>query len=148
MNSSFEEQIKKKTDSELTEIFINESNYQKEFIELVKIEIINRNLPIDSIIELRKKNNQIIEETLSQGEQGSPVWIAIGFIAPIVVGLISTFGGIFSIFLGYSYAYSKKKKNEKEFFVYNESTRKYGRYMFFIYSSIIVFELIRNFFLK
>lgn len=148
MNESFEEQIAKKSDGELTDIFIEDFKYQPDFIELVKVELIKRNIPLDSILTLRKKNEKIIEETLSQGEQGSPVWIAIGFIAPIVLGFVSTFGGIFSVFLGYSYAFSKQKKDEKEYYVYNASTRKFGQYMFYIYLTIIVFALYRYFFLN
>lgn len=140
MIESFEEQIAKKTDSELTDIYIEYFKYQKEFVDLVEEELRKRNLPIDSIIELRKKNEKIIDETLTQGEQGSPVWITIGFF-------LSLLGGILAIFLGYSYAYSKKKNsNGESFYVYNESTRKYGRIMFILGLFMLVLGLFFNIF--
>jgi hypothetical protein len=140
MIESFEEQIAKKTDSELTDIYIEYFKYQKEFVDLVEEELRKRSLPIDSIIELRKRNEKIIDETLTQGEQGSPVWITIGFF-------LSLLGGILAIFLGYSYAYSKKKNsNGESFYVYNESTRKYGRIMFILGLFMLVLGLFFNIF--
>lgn len=140
MIESFEEQIAKKTDNELTDIYIEYFKYQKEFVDLVEVELRKRNLPLDSIIELRKKNEKIIDETLTQGEQGSPVWITIGFF-------LSLLGGILAIFLGYSYAYSKKKNsNGESFYVYNESTRKYGRIMFILGLFMLVLGLFFNIF--
>lgn len=139
MIESFEEQIARKTDNELTDIFIIDYHkYQKDFIVLVEIELKKRNLPIDSIIELKKRNEKIIDETLTQGEQGSPVWISIGFF-------LSLLGGIFAIFLGYSYAFSKKKNSKGEsFYVYNESTRKYGRIMFYLGLFMLFLSLYLN----
>jgi len=126
MIESFKDQISKKTDNELSDIFINNNKYQKEFVEFVELELKRRNLPIDSILELRKKNCQINDEFLSIGDKGSPIWIAFGFIGSLV-------GGIFAVFLGYSYAYSKRKNSlGKDFFVYDESTRKQGRIMFYL----------------
>jgi hypothetical protein len=131
MIESFQEQIEKKSDSELADIIININRYQKEFVDLTEIELCNRNIPIDSIIELRIKNLKIQDEILEIGDKGSPFWIAIGFLG-------SLFGGLFSIFLGYSYAFSKRKNSiGKEFYVYDESTRKYGRKMF--YFGLLIF---------
>jgi hypothetical protein len=120
--SKFEKIIKKKSDTELTDIFIKNSGYQEEFMLEVQEELANRNIPIDSLLKFREEQNQLDDTKLEQGEQGSQFWITAAFIGSI-------FGGIWAIFAGYSYAYSKHKVKEKEYFVYNESTRKYGRIM-------------------
>jgi hypothetical protein len=134
MVESFQEQIEKKTDTELADIIIDSHRYQKEFIDLAELEIKKRNIPIDSILELRIKNLKIQDENLSIGDKGSPFWISVGFIGSIL-------GGIFSIFLGYSYAFSKRKNSiGKEFYVYDQSTRKYGTIMFYL--GLTIFGLI------
>jgi hypothetical protein len=120
--SQFEKIIKEKSDSELTEIFIKNKGYQEEFMLNVQEELTRRNVPIDSLLKLRNEQNSIDETKLEQGEQGSQFWITAAFIGSI-------FGGIWAIFAGYSYAYSKHLVKGKEYYVYNESTRKYGRIM-------------------
>mgnify|MGYP006946116354 CR=1 FL=1 len=93
-------------------------------------------MPIDTIIELRDRNNRVIDETLSIGDKGNPVLIALGLFS-------SLFGGIFAVFIGYNFAYSKRKNSiGKEFFVYDESTRKSGRIMFFLGLTIFTITLI------
>lgn len=136
--STFKEIIKAKSDSELTDIFIKNKGYQEEFMILVKEELINRNIPLDSLIKFRSEQNSIDETKLEQGEQGSQFWIVAAFIGSI-------FGGIWAIFAGYSYAYSKHKVNGKEYFVYNESTRKYGRIMLTV-GCVVAFFVLVNYF--
>jgi hypothetical protein len=137
--SQFEKIIKEKSDSELTEIFIKNKGYQEEFMLKVQEELTIRNVPIDSLLKLRNEQNSIDETKLEQGEQGSQFWITAAFVGSI-------FGGIWALFAGYSYAYSKHKVNGKEYFVYNDSTRKYGRIMLtvggliFAISSLISFS--------
>lgn len=130
--SKFEKVIKEKSDSELTDIFIKNSGYQEEFMLEVQEELTNRNIPIDSLLKFRAEQNDIDDKKLELGEQGSQFWIIAAFIGSI-------FGGIWAIFAGYSYAYSKHKVKGKEYFVYNESTRKYGRIMLTI--GCIIFAL-------
>lgn len=55
--SKFEKIIKEKTDSELTDIFINSSDYQEEFITEVQEELTNRNIQIDALIKLRNEES-------------------------------------------------------------------------------------------
>ena len=92
-------------------------------MKLVEIELTNRNIPIDSLIKFREAQDSIDDSKLELGKQGSQFWIIAAFIGAL-------FGGIWAIFAGYNYAYSKhKSKNGKEYLVYNVSTRKYGRIM-------------------
>jgi uncharacterized membrane protein YidH (DUF202 family) len=137
--SKFEKIIKEKSDSELTDIFINGSGYQEEFISQVQEELANRNIPIDALTKLRNEQQKIDETTLEKGEQGSQFWIAAAFIGSIL-------GGIWAIFAGYSYAYSKHKVNGKEYYVYNESTRKYGKIMLMIGGAIFTLVILNSFF--
>ena len=137
--SNFQKIIKEKSDSELTDIFIKNSGYQEEFMLGVQVELANRNIPIDSLIKFRGEQNKIDDTALEQGVQGSQFWITAAFIGSIL-------GGIWAIFAGYSYAYSKHKVKGKEYFVYNESTRKYGRIMLIIGCVIFALALISRFF--
>jgi hypothetical protein len=68
----------------------------------VQEELARRNIPIDSLIKFRGEQNKIDDTTLEQGVQGSQFWIAASFVGSIL-------GGIWAIFAGYSYAYSKQK---------------------------------------
>jgi hypothetical protein len=134
--NNFETIIKEKTNNELTDIYIKNSGYQEEFMRLVEIELTNRNIPIDSLQKFREEQESIDDTKLEQGEQGSQFWITAAFIGSI-------FGGIWGVFAGYSYAYSKHNVKGKEYFVYNESTRKYGRIMLTIGCVIFAIALYR-----
>jgi hypothetical protein len=127
---NFQNIIKEKTDADLTEIFIKNSGYQEEFMNLVKEELVIRKLPIEALIKLREEQNNIDLVKFEKGERGSQFYIVWGFIASI-------FGGLWGIFAGYNYAYSKHKIKGNYYYVYNESTRKYGRIMLFVGSTIL-----------
>ena len=108
-------------------------------MKLVEIELTNTNIPLDSLQKFREEQESIDDTKLEQGQQGSQFWITAAFIGSI-------FGGIWAIFAGYSYAYSKHKVKGKEYFVYKESTRKYGRIMLTIGCIIFGIALISRFF--
>jgi hypothetical protein len=138
----FEKKVKEKSDSELTEIFIKNRGYQEEFMLEVQKELIYRNIPIDPLLKFRDEQNKIDETKLELGQQGSQFWITVGFICAVV-------GGIWAVFAGYNYAYSKHKVKGKEYFVYNESTRKNGRIMLTVGSiifALVIINKIANFF--
>ncbi len=137
--STFEKIIKEKSDSELTDIFIKNNGYQEEFMLEVQQELTIRNIPIESLLKLRDEQNRIDDSILEQGEQGSQFWITAAFIGAI-------FGGIWAIFAGYSYAFSKHRVKGVEYFVYNESTRKYGKIMLTIGCVILALVLYVRFF--
>ena len=123
MIQDFENQIKEKTDNQLSEIFINANKYQPEFIKLVELELVHRKIPIDSLKFIKEKQDKILDESLEIGKQGNPVWIIVSFIS-------SLFGGLPGIVAGYVYAYSMHKNSKGDkYYYYNESTRKYGRWI-------------------
>lgn len=136
MIKDFEIQIKEKTDNQLSDIYLNSNDYQPEFIKLVELEILNRNIPIDSLNFIKVKKEAISDKTLAIGVQGNHYWIMASFLACL-------FGGIVGILAGYIYAYSKHKNaNYVEFYYYNESTRKYGKWMLCVGCSILGLILI------
>jgi hypothetical protein len=118
----FREIIKEKSDAELTDIFIKNTGYQEAFMNQVEEELISRKIPIESLQKFRSEQDTIDVSKLEKGEQGSQVWIVLGFLASIA-------GGLWGIFAGYNYAYSKHRFKGEQYYIYNESTRKYGRIM-------------------
>ena len=131
MIQNFETQIKGKTDNQLSEIYLNPNDYQPEFIKLVELELVHRKIPLDSLTFIRDRKDEISDESLELGKQGSQGWIVAAFI-------MSLFGGLWGIVAGYQYAYSKHKNSKgNEFYYYNESTRKYGRWMLIIGCSVL-----------
>lgn len=140
MIENFKNQIKNKTDQELKDIFVKYDNYSPVFLELTAEELRYRNISTNELIDERTKYIDERNDKLSIGEKGSVFWINVGYIAAIL-------GGVFSIFLGYSYAFSKKKNYEGEdFFVYDEATRKSGRSMLYIGISVFIFFFIYNYY--
>jgi len=126
MIQDFETQVKEKTDKQLSEIYLNANDYQHEFINLVELELVKRKIPLDSLTFIREKKDEITDETLEIGKQGSQFWLVAGF-------LLSLFGGLWGIVAGYQYAYSKHKNaKDIKYYYYNESTRKYGRWMIIV----------------
>jgi len=133
MSDKFTQKIAEKTDDELVDIYLNSSDYQTDFVDLVKSEIKARNLPLDSLENIKGQKEAVSNETLELGKQGNQIWMAIALFASI-------FGGFIGIISGYIYAFSKHRNGEgKQYFVYNESTRKYGKIVFFI--GVVVFIL-------
>ena len=126
MNINFAEQITTKSNKELVDIYTNYSEYQPEFVELAKQEIIKRNIPIDALEDLMKKKEAIEIQTLAIGKQGNPIYLTL-------IGLSAIGGGIPAIIGGYIYAYSTHTDaNGRKYFVYNETTRKWGQIILFI----------------
>lgn len=131
MIEKFENQIKEKTDNELSAIYLNSKDYQLEFIKLVEQELNNRKIPIESLKFIKNEKDKIEDDTLLLGIQGNPYWIMAGFISCLA-------GGVAGIVTGYIYAYSKHKNAKgDDYFYYNESTRKYGTWMFIIGCSVL-----------
>ena len=132
MNINFEEQIAAKTNEELIEIFTNQEHYQPSFVENVKKEIIKRNIPINAVEKIKQQKENIESQVLALGKQGNPIYMAL-------IAGSAIFGGIIAIVGGYIYAYSKHTDgNGERYFVYNESTRKWGRIIFGVGLAVLV----------
>jgi hypothetical protein len=131
MIKKFQTLINDKSDNELCDVFLNSSKYQPEFIELVEKELLKRKIPLESLKYINEKNEVVKDETLQLGKQGNQFWMIAAFI-------LSIFGGIWPLFAGYNYAFSKHKNTKGvEYFVYNKSTRKKGEWMLIIGGTVL-----------
>lgn len=136
MNINFAEQVSLKSNKELVEIYTNYSDYQPEFVALVKQEILKRNIPIDAVEDLKEKKEAIEAKTLAIGKQGNPIYLTL-------IGLAAIGGGIPAIIGGYIYSYSTHSDvNGEKYFVYNETTRKWGRIILYIGIGVFLLALI------
>ncbi len=121
MENNFNELVKNKTDNELIDIYLNPQDYQAEFVGLVVEEITHRKLPIDTLDEIRSKKDEVSDNVLAIGKQGNPLYLGLLAISALLGGLIAIVGG-------YIYAYSTVlDSNGDKLYVYDESTRKWGR---------------------
>lgn len=137
--SNFEKIIKEKTDNELIDIYINSQDYQPEFLAIVTVELESRKIPINPISHIKQQKEMLDEQNLELGRSGSQFWLIFGFIAALL-------GGLWGIGSGYNYAYSKHRSSSgKEFYVFNESTRKYGRWMLIVGILVLTLSLLINF---
>jgi hypothetical protein len=139
MDKNFAEQIATKSNKELVEIYTNDVEYQLEFVERAKLEILKRNIPLDALDELKARKGAIETETLAIGKQGNPVYLTL-------IGLAAFFGGVPAIIGGYIYAYSTHSdSNGDKYFVYNDTTRKWGQVIFYIGVGVFLVTLITKF---
>jgi hypothetical protein len=137
MNFDFTNQIKGKTNEELTEIFINAKDYNSEFVALAEEELINRNINVDSSKQIREKINQDSKQNLQTGKPGSSLYIFICF-------LLALAGGFLGIYAGYIYSQSKIKNSDgEEFFVYDEQTRNIGKIIMWLGIGVLLFFVLK-----
>lgn len=138
MDFNFEEQIKSKTNNELTEIYINPKEYNLDFVKLAELELTKRNVDLDLSKEAKKETSKLGNTNLAKGKQGSPLYIFICFV-------LAFMGGVLGIFAGYIYNQSKTTNLEGEkFYVYNEDTRKWGKMIMWVGSIFFLFYLWRK----
>ncbi len=139
MKFDFTDQIKQKTDKELTEIFINAKEYNPDFVRLAQQELHARNINLDTSKQIKERVKQIDKRQLEQGKAGSPLYIFFCFVLALL-------GGLIAIYAGYIYSQSKTKTTDGEvFYVYNNETRQLGRIMMWVGIAIFLFLLFRQF---
>lgn len=137
--------VKEKSTDELKKMIfdsINWSNeinvWSKEMIMAVEDELIERNaFPTD----YEDKRKKMIEEEriiLEAGKNASTIGLIIGWIC--VLGFIGTY-------LGYQYAFSKvsSKFTSDVYYVYNDTSRKNGSYLFYTSIVLIIISLYLKF---
>jgi hypothetical protein len=136
-DAEFPEQIKRKTDKELINIYLNAHEYQPAFVELATGELGKRNISLDGYKQVKEQKNQKVSKQLEIGKAGSPLYITLCFV-------LALFGGILGIYAGYIYSQSKVKDIEgREFYVYDDSTRKLGKLMMLIGIIAIIILAVR-----
>jgi hypothetical protein len=121
MENNFNTLVKEKTDNELLDIYMNSKDYQVEFVNLVTEEITHRNLSIDTLDEIRSKKVEENDNLLVLGRKGNSAYL-------VLIAISSLLGGLIGIIGGYIYAYSTVVDSQgNKLYVYDESTRKWGR---------------------
>jgi len=131
----FELVVKKKTDDELLDIYVNAHDYQPVFVNLVENELANRNIPTNQIQKVRKKACEINNKEVEQKEKNKPIWGGLFFVTAIVMFLGGIILGsmIYVITVGCIYVYSKKENSDgKVVFIYSEQKRKNGKWMIIV----------------
>lgn len=137
MQFDFTRQIKQKTNEELTEIFINASNYNPDFVALAEQELTARNINLDLPKQQRQEFKQTLNKQFKKEKSGSPLYIFLCFV-------LALFGGFIAIYAGYIYSRSKQKdETGKEFYVYNAQTRQLGTIMMWLGIAVLLFVLLK-----
>jgi hypothetical protein len=137
MKFDFADQIKQKTDKELTDIYVNARDYNSDFVKLAEEELHTRKINLDSSAKQREKVEQIVTEELKKGRDGNPLYIFFCFVLALL-------GGLLGIYAGYVYSQSKiKTANGESYYAYNKETRQLGKMMMLLGVAVILFFLLR-----
>jgi hypothetical protein len=130
----FEEQIKQMSDEALMEIYINPSQYQEEYINIVTKELQFRNIELTEFAEAKVKNEKeyfIIEKEVP----GDTTFLVIGYISALA-------GGLLAIIMGYYYSTAKQESNsDDKVYVYDKNTRELGTGMVIVGIIAIIYYL-------
>lgn len=132
MVNNFIEIVSNKSDEELLVMVYEFDQWSPEMLDAVEAELMKRNiLPTD----IKSKKQELIKEediVLSNGKEATLIGQVFGWIG---------ISGLLGLFIGYNYAYSKvrSKYTQKEYFKYNEASRKTGGYIF--YTAIVIWTL-------
>ena len=136
MKFDFSDQIKQKTDKELTDIYINARDYNPDFVKLAEEELQARNIKLNGSAKQKAFVDQTAIDQLKEGKDGNRVYIFICFILAI-------FGGLLGIYAGYVYSQSKIKTDDGEsYYAYNKETRQLGKIMMWVGVAAIFILLI------
>jgi hypothetical protein len=121
---SLQDDIQEKSNAELLKMAYQLDQWSPEMLSEVEKELTKRNiLPAD----LNARRQQLIdteEARLIKGQQAGLFGQIIGW---------ATVFGFLGIFIGYHYAFSRRrsKYTGKQYFTYNEPSRKGGTYLFY-----------------
>ncbi|RXK62021.1 hypothetical protein ESA94_03115 [Lacibacter luteus] len=137
MQFDFTDQIKQKTDKELTDIYINSRNYNPEFVRLAKEELLARNIVLENFAVQKQEAEQSVKEELKEGKDGNPLYIFLCF-------MLALLGGLLGIYAGYVYSQSKIKTDGGEtYYAYNKQTRQMGKLMMLVGVLAFLFIIFR-----
>ena len=122
--SDFSQAIQTKTNEELLKMVYGFDEWSPEMLSAVEAELSKRNLLPNDITLRRQQLIEVEEAELKEGRQA-------GFFGQIMGWL--TVLGLLGIAIGYHYAFSKvaSKYADKEYFRYNEASRRNGTYLFY-----------------
>lgn len=138
MQFDFKEQVKKKTDQELREIFIHAKDYNSKFVRLTEEELDLRNINLETSQRIKETVDDTGNRRLSEGKAGSPLYMFLCFAAALL-------GGVIAIVAGFIYGHSKTTDSEgKTHYVYNEQTRQLGKIMMWLGAAVLFYFALRG----
>ena len=129
---SFIEIVKNKSNDELLEMVYEFAEWSPEMLACVEKELVERNILPNDIKARKQQLSDLEDEHLSQGKEASVLGQVIGWLTVL---------GILGIFFGHYYRFSKVRNrySGKEYYRYNEHSRRDGSYLF--YTAIILLSL-------
>ncbi len=132
--------LKDKSNEELLKMAYEFTTWSPEMLQGVEQELKDRKILPPDLKE--KKDTAIIQEDveLTEGKQASLLGQVIGWV---------TLLGFLGVFIGYHYAFSKRKSSftDKIYYTYNESSRTNGKYLFYISLTLFTLILIYRYFI-
>lgn len=127
--NTFKENVENKQDAELMKMVYEFDQWSPEMLLAIEQELSKRNILPNDINTQKEQLAEIEATNLSNGKEASLLGQIIGWL---------TVFGLLGIFIGHHYCFSKvrSKYSDKQYFTYDEASRKNGSYLF--YSSIIL----------
>lgn len=122
MSTEFSLQIHTKSDAELVDIYLNDKDYQPEFVAVVTETLQQRGLSLEALIAMRNERYAALDAQLAAGRPGSTVLIGLGYVSALL-------GGIAGIVVGYIYYRSTQPSvdGQQRYYLYDGDTRRHGR---------------------
>ena len=122
--NNFKAVVEDKTNEELVRMVYGFDEWSPEMLSVVEEELSKRNILPEDINERKKELIEKEHTQLMQGKNASPFGQVIGWL---------TVFGLLGILIGYQYAFSKvrSKYTGKEYFKYNEASKRNGSYLFY-----------------
>jgi len=122
--NKFDEIVEIKTNDELLKMAYEFDEWSPDMLKTVEVELSKRNILPADINERKWQLVQKEDKLLAAGRDASTLGLIVGWVTVL---------GLFGIYMGYRYTFSKTKSRytNKEYFTYNESSRKNGSYLFY-----------------
>ena len=122
--NKFDEIVGIKTNDELLKMAYEFDEWSPDMLKTVEVELSKRNILPADINERKWQLVQKEDKLLAAGRDASTLGLIVGWVTVL---------GLLGIYMGYRYTFSKTKSRytNKEYFTYNESSRKNGAYLFY-----------------
>lgn len=129
---NFTEIVQNKTNNELLKMVYEFDEWSPDMLLSIEQELGKRNILPDDIKSRKQKLIEIEDVQLSTGKEASIIGLVIGWVTAF---------GLLGIFIGYYYSFSKigNKYTGRQYFRYDENSRRNGSWLF--YTSIVLSTL-------
>jgi hypothetical protein len=130
--NNFTEAVQSKTSAELLKMVYEFDEWGPEMPDAVEQQLSTREILPEDLTIYKKEKIETENSALTQGQEAS--------LFGQITGWLTVFG-FFGIAIGYNYAFAKLKGrySGKEYFKYNEQSRKNGKNLF--YASLLLTSL-------